>query len=127
VAGKTVHLDVRYGDFTGIGRQQTRPSPTNQSEAIYHEALAILDTFDLSQPVRLLGVRITNLTHQGDQLPLFEQERKSALATAAMDEANSRFGAFVVTYASVLETEEKGSHVISPAWRPAGIRRVDVQ
>jgi hypothetical protein len=26
-----------------------------------------------------------------------------------------------------LETEEKGSHVISPAWRPDGIRRVDVK
>jgi DNA polymerase-4 len=127
VAGKTVHLTLRYGDFNTIGRQQTRSSPTNQSEVIYGDALAILDTFDLSQPVRLLGVRITNLTHQGNQLPLFEQERKTALATAAMDEANSRFGAFAITYASVLETEEKGSHVISPAWRPDGIRRVDVK
>jgi len=44
-----------------------------------------------------------------------------------MDEANRRFGAFAVTYASVVETEEKGSHVISPAWRPDGIRRVEVE
>jgi len=127
VAGKTVHLALRYGDFTTVGRQQTRSSPTNQSEAIYRDARAILDTFDLSRPVRLLGVRITNLTRHGDQLPLFEKERRTALATAAMDEANRRFGAFAVTYASVLETEEKGSHVISPAWRPEGIRRVEVK
>jgi DNA polymerase-4 len=127
VTGKTVHLTIRYGDFTTVGRQQTRRTPTNQSEAIYRDALMLLDTFDLSRPVRLLGVRITNLAHRGDQLPLFERERKKALATAAMDEANSRFGEFAVTYASVLETEEKGSHVISPAWRPEGIRRVDVK
>jgi len=127
VAGKTVHLTLRYGDFTTVGHQQTRTSPTNQSEALYRDAVAILDTFDLTRPVRLLGVRITNLNHQGDQLPLFEQERKTALATAAMDEANSRFGAFAVTYASVMETEAQGSHVISPAWRPEGIRRVDVK
>jgi DNA polymerase-4 len=125
--GKTVHLTVRYGDFTTMGRQQSRNAPTNQSEAIYRDALAILDTFDLSRPVRLLGVRMTNLVHQEEQLPLFEGERRAALATAAMDEANRRFGAFAVTYASVLETRERGSHVISPAWRPDGIRRVDVK
>ncbi len=127
MAGKTVHLTVRYGDFTTMGRQQTRTSPTNRSDAIYRDALAILDTFDLSRPVRLLGVRITNLSGRNAELPLFEKERKAFMATAAMDEANCRFGEFAVTYASVLETEEKGSHVISPAWRPEGIRRVDVK
>jgi len=127
VTGKTVHLTVRYGDFTTVGRQQTWRSPTNQSEEIYRDALAILDTFDLSQPIRLLGVRITNLTHHSEQMALFETEQKASLATAAMDEANDRFGEFAVTFASVLETEEKGSHVISPAWRPEGIRRVDVK
>ncbi len=127
VAGTTIHLTVRYGDFTTVGRQQTRREPTNQSETIYRAAVAILDTFDLSRPVRLVGVRITNLIHQGGQLPLFETERRSARMAAAMDAANDRFGAFTVTFASVLETEEKGSHVISPAWRPDGIRRVEVQ
>jgi len=127
VTGKTVHLTLRYGDFTTVGKQQTRMSPTNQSEEIYRDAMVILDTFDLSQPVRLVGVRITNLTHHADQLPLFEKERKKALLAAAMDEANDRFGEFAVTFGSVLETEEQGSHVISPAWRPDGIRRVDVK
>ena len=127
VAGRTVHLTVRYGDFTTVGRQQSRPSPTNQSETIYREAMEILDTFDLTRPVRLVGVRITNLTHQAAQLPLFEKERKAALLAAAMDEANDRFGEFSVTFASVLATEEKGSHVISPAWRPDGIRCIDVK
>ena len=102
-------------------------SPTNNSEELYRDAMAILDTFDLSQPVRLVGARITNLVHHVDQLPLFEKERKAVLLAAAMDEANDRFGEFSVTFGSVLETEEKGSHVISPAWRPDGIRRVDVK
>ena len=127
VSGKTVHLTLRYDDFTTVGRQQTRSVPTNQSAALYRDALAILDSLALDRPARLLGVRITNLVHHGNQVPLFEQERRAALATAAMDEANRRFGAFAVTYASVVETEEKGSHVISPAWRPDGIRRVEVE
>ena len=88
VAGKTVHLTVRYADFTTFGRQQTRKTPTSNSEEIFKEAVSILDTFALTQPVRLLGVRITNLCYQREQLPLFAEERKKALATGAMDVVN---------------------------------------
>ncbi|MCM2359999.1 MAG: DNA polymerase IV [Geobacteraceae bacterium] len=127
VAGKTVHLTVRYADFTTFGRQQTRKTPTSNSEEIYAEVVAILGSFVLTQPVRLLGVRITNLCYQREQLPLFAEERKKALATGAMDLVNNKFGDFTVTFGSILDNEEKGSHVISPAWRPSGIRNVDVK
>jgi DNA polymerase-4 len=86
-----------------------------------------LDTLELSQPVRLLGVRITNLCYHPQQLPLFIDERRKMLATSAMDEVNDKFGSFKLTYGSVLDSEEKGSFVISPAWRPDGIMNVDVQ
>ncbi|GAM10368.1 DNA polymerase IV [Geobacter sp. OR-1] len=127
VAGKTVHLVVRFSDFTSVGKQQTRREHTNQSEEIFKETVSILDSLEIEQPVRLLGVRITNLSYQRQQLPLFEDERRKVLATAAMDEVNDRYGGFSVTYGSVLDNEEKGSFVISPAWRPSGIRNVDVQ
>jgi DNA polymerase-4 len=127
VAGKTVHLTVRFADFTTIGKQQTRKDYTNQSDKIFDEALNILDTLEIGQPVRLLGVRITNLRYQQQQLPLFEDERRKVLATAAMDEVNDRYGGFSVTYGSLLDNEEKGSFVISPAWRPDGIKNIDVK
>jgi DNA polymerase-4 len=127
VAGRTIHLTVRFADFSTIGRQQTRREHTNQSDAIFSEATGILDSLELDQPVRLLGVRITNLCYQRQQLPLFAEERRKLLATSAMDEVNERYGGFMVTYGSVLDNGEKGSFVISPAWRPDGIRNVDVQ
>jgi hypothetical protein len=34
---------------------------------------------------------------------------------------------FNVTYGSLLASNDKGSHVISPAWRPGGIRNVPVK
>jgi DNA polymerase IV len=127
VAGRTVHLTVRFSDFSTVGRQQSRNGHTNLSDEIFKEAAGILDTLELKQPVRLLGVRITNLCHHGAQLPLFENERRKALATSAMDEVNNRYGGFAVTYGSLLDKEEKGSFVISPAWRPDGIRNVEVK
>jgi len=127
MAGKTVHLTVRYADFTTVGRQQTLPQPINVSREIYGEAVRILDTVALEQPVRLLGVRITNLCYRGEQLPLFAGARRRALATGAMDLVNDRYGDFAVTFGSLLDNEEKGSFVISPAWRPEGIRNVNVK
>jgi DNA polymerase-4 len=128
VAGKCVGLYVRYADFdTSFNKQMTLHDHINLSDDIYRAAVAILDTVVLPQPVRLLGVRITNLRHQGDQqLPLFPHERRRALATYAMDAVNARFGD-KVTFGSLLAGEEstKGSHVISPAWRPEGIRNIN--
>ena len=128
VWGKTVTLSIRYADFhTWAGKQETLPHYINRSEEVYRAAVAILDTLVLMQPVRLLGVRISNLRYGSNQLPLFEDERKMALMAGAMDEVNDRYGDFTVTFGSLLDEEEKGSHVISPAWRPSGIRNVQVK
>ncbi len=128
VRGKTVTLSIRYADFdTWTGRQETLPDHINGSGDIYTAAAAILDTLVLTQPVRLLGVRLSNLCYTSGQLPLFEEERKRVLLAEAMDRVNDRYGDFSVTFGSLLDEENKGSHVISPAWRPDGIRRVDVQ
>lgn len=126
VQGKTVTLTVRYADFTTFSRQESQGGYINLSDDIYRAAVAILDSIELVQPVRLLGVRISSLRHQGEQLPLFEGERKKALATCVMDNVNNRYGDFTVTFGSLLETEEKerGARVIAPAWRPDGIRNV---
>jgi DNA polymerase-4 len=128
VSGKTVHLYIRYADFySSIGKQQTLGNPINLSDDIYKAVIDILDTIELQQPVRMLGVRLTNLKYQVAQLPLFPQERKKMLMVNAMDAVNNKYGDFTVTFASLMDTEEKGSHVISPAWRPDGIRCVDIK
>ena len=127
VEGKTVHLTIRYADFTTFGRQRTRSSQTNDSREIFQEAADILDTFVLEQPVRLLGIQITNLSYNGGQLPIFPEEHRKTLANSVMDSINDRFGDFSLTYATLLDNGEKGSFVISPAWRPSGIRSVEVR
>lgn len=128
VSGKTVHLYVRYADFfSSWGKQTTLKNYINRSDEIYKTALSLLDTVELEQPVRLLGVSLSNLKHQAEQLPLFEDERKKLFATQAMDKVNERFGSMMVTYGSLLPGKEKaGNHVIPPSWRPDGIKNVDV-
>jgi len=128
VSGRTVHLYIRFADFySSVGKQETLQNYINQSEDIYKTAVAILDTLELPQAVRLLGIKLTNLRYHTEQLPLFEEERRKSQMVRAMDDVNDRFGDFTVTFGSLMATQEKGSHVISPAWRPEGIRSVEVK
>jgi len=126
VAGKTVTVTVRYPDFTTFSRQESRPGHTNNSDEIFQAALKILEGIELEQPVRLLGVKISNLRQQQEQLPLLAEDRKKALLANAMDQVNNRFGEFSVTFGSLLGNEG-GAKVISPAWKPEGVRNVDVE
>jgi DNA polymerase-4 len=129
VAGKTISLYVRYADFfSSWGKQSTLRSYTNQSDEIYKAARGILESVDLEQPVRLLGVSLSNLRHEVEQLPLFEEDRKKLEITRAMDSVNQKYGNMVVTYGSLLPGKENaGCSVIPPSWRPSGIKNLDVE
>jgi DNA polymerase-4 len=128
MSGRTIHLYVRYADFfSSWGKQTTLRNYINLSDEIYNVALGILETVELEQPVRLLGVTLSNLKHQAEQLPLFEDERKKLFATQAMDRANDRFGSMAVTFGTLVPGKKKaGAHVIPPSWRPDGVKNIDV-
>ncbi|MRR58048.1 MAG: DNA polymerase IV [Deltaproteobacteria bacterium] len=128
VSGKTVSLYVRYADFySSFGKQKTLPDYVSLSDDIYQAAVGILDSVTLEQPVRLLGVKLSGLRSRAEQLSLFTDQTGKTAATRAMDQVNDRYGEFSVTFGSIrADDEQKGSFVISPAWRPEGIRCVDV-
>lgn len=128
VSGRTVDLYVRYADFdSSFGKQQSLAEHICQTADIYRAAVAILDSVTLEQPIRLLGVRLTNLRHREEQFSLFDDKKRQRFATRAMDEVNDRYGEFTVTFGSLrADDEARGSFVISPAWRPEGIRSVAV-
>ncbi len=127
VSGRVVTLTVRYADFATLSRQQVQGDYLAGSEDIYRASMQILDNLVLNQPVRLLGVRLSDLRFKTGQLPLFPAERRQYLLTEARDSVNDRYGDFTVMFGSLLEQRGKGSHVISPAWRPQGVRNVAVQ
>lgn len=126
LAGRTLTLTVRYADFTTFSRQAKQSRSMTLSADIYHAALKILDTIVLEQPVRLLGITLSGWDDAGQQLPLFSEDGREQRMTAAMDSVNNRLGDFTVTFASLLDKLNKGSHVISPAWRPEGVRHIDM-
>ena len=126
VLGKTVTLTLRYRDFTTFSRQQVQAQAISQSEEIYRASQRILAALILEQPIRLLGVRLSNLQYRDRQLLLLPEERRRQQLSESLDQVNDKHGEFSVMSASLLDVKGKGSHVISPAWRPEGIRSVGV-
>jgi DNA polymerase-4 len=124
--GKKVTLTVRYADFKTFTRQTTLDTHTNDTGEIYRTALSILDGIRLVKSIRLLGVSLSSFGNN-EQMTLFEKaDRKDREALLkAMDTVNEKFGEDKITWASTV-SQEKGHSVISPAWRPSGVRKSDV-
>ncbi len=123
-SGRTVYLYVRFADFSGMGRRHTLPKPIRLDLDIYRAAADVLATIEIIMPVRLLGVSMTNLVYSGGQVPLFAGERREFLLAGAVDSIKDRYGDDILTAASAADRPMEAG-VISPAWRPAGTRRVD--
>jgi DNA polymerase-4 len=124
--GRKVSLTVRYPDFYTFTRMRTLPEPMNDTRSIYLHARSILDSARLKSAVRLLGVGISGIVKGCSQVPLFEEDRKRERLLGAVDGINDRFGEFTLSWAAVLEKKEEPG-VISPSWRPEGVKRVEVR
>lgn len=126
VRGRTVTLTLRYADFQTFSKRKTGVEAINYSADIYQAGLQILAGLILTQSVRLIGISLGNLQFQVEQYALFLEERKQQRLIESLDIVNNRHGEFSVMPGNLLDEKGKGSHVSSPAWRPEGIRNVDV-
>ena len=94
LSGKTVKIKIRWPNFETHTRQLTLPQPTNQDSIIYQSACRLFyEEWTVGKSVRLIGVGITNLTSEIQQLSLFnnsfQREKKLLIA---IDELRERFG-----------------------------------
>ncbi len=60
--GRTIGIKLRFEDFRTVTRDQTITAPTADAQAIRQAAGLCLKRVDLSQRIRLLGVRVANLS-----------------------------------------------------------------
>lgn len=71
LAGRTVTIKVRYGDFTTITRSHSLRRPVASSAELVKIAAALLSCVEVHPGVRLLGVSVSSLEERPDGL--FEQ------------------------------------------------------
>jgi DNA polymerase-4 len=102
-----VQLKVKLADFTLLTRQTTLHEPTDDGQAIYRTASALLLAERLKQKVRLTGISAQSLVVGGGQLPLFVSDRRIGRLNAALDRIQDKFGTAAVTTADLHATPRK--------------------
>ena len=99
VAG-CIAVKIRYPDFETTSRQTTVPFTCADDEIIPVVKELFHKLYRKGQPIRLLGVRLSELTNEAVQANLFDDvERKSDLYKA-IDDVKKRFGKLKLKRAS---------------------------
>ncbi|KAA9039153.1 DNA polymerase IV [Ginsengibacter hankyongi] len=99
VAG-CVTVKLRYPDFETTSRQ-TSIAYTNADDEIIPIAKNLFHKlYKKGQPVRLLGVRLSDLTNDAVQANLFENIERKNILYKAIDDVKNRFGSNSVNRAS---------------------------
>ncbi|MGB9714905.1 MAG: DNA polymerase IV [Thermodesulfovibrionales bacterium] len=124
--GRTVSVVIRYTDFETFTKQTTLLDFTNDTHVIFQGTLKIINKIKLKDRIRLLGVSLSNLIKDPKQIPLIEKEKKRKHILQAIDYINDKYGDFKITWGSYI-MQKRNSGVISPAWRPSGIKSVSVK
>ncbi|HYG68242.1 MAG TPA: DNA polymerase IV, partial [Anaeromyxobacteraceae bacterium] len=115
--GHVVTLKVKYADFSLITRRVTLEHPTDDDHAIYEAARAQLERADVSRPVRLTGVSVSEFAgaEERGQLGLFAAEPsprpaddKRRALNAALDALADRFGDDAVRPADLADRKRRG-------------------
>ncbi|HEX6310027.1 MAG TPA: DNA polymerase IV [Acidimicrobiia bacterium] len=115
LAGRTISLKVRYGDFRTISRSRTSSEPTDAGAHVGTVARALLDAVDVGPGVRLLGVSVSQLSDAGavqEQLPLAgsgddPRPRRRAAVERSVDALRDRFGDDAVGLARLLGGDDR--------------------
>lgn len=102
---RTVHLHVRYSDFSGFYRSKTMVRPMNLAEQLLEGATILLEKHhkEKERMIRLLGIGVSNLMRaQGVQLSLFPEDQRRLALAGALDQIKSTYGQDAIGRASVL-------------------------
>ena len=97
--------------FKRKSHQRKLESPTNITREIYNEATSILYEMYKGESVRLIGIRLDNLTNEkAYQTSLFDNitdREKEVKVDKVIDDINNKFGSDVIKKASLINSRYK--------------------
>ena len=95
IQAKCVTLKLRYADFTTITRRHTLKQPANTDRAIFDTGRQLLKTAlaQEKQPVRLIGIGVSNLVEAGRQLNMLDTSTgRQERLDRAIDRIRRKYG-----------------------------------
>ncbi|MXZ78110.1 MAG: DNA polymerase IV [Acidimicrobiia bacterium] len=110
LAGRTVTLKIRFGDFNTITRSHTLTSPVDSGVVLAREAKRLLEAVDVASGVRLIGVGVSELEDPGQrQLSLEDASAPSWHdVDRAVDRIRGRFGTEAIQTGGTADERPRG-------------------
>jgi len=118
--GNIVHVSLSSADFKYWGKQKKIEDYINDGYRIYKTGEKLIDDHMRNVgtglaclparqvTVRFVGVSLSGLIQNKDQISIFESDEKGKMALKSMDEINNRFGEFTIERAAIMETVLRG-------------------
>ena len=92
---RCITLKLRYADFTTITRHHTLTQATNTDQTIFNTGFQLLDRTlsQQKQPIRLIGIGVSNLIEPGKQLDMLDaSSRRLEQLDRAIDRIRKKYG-----------------------------------
>jgi DNA polymerase-4 len=118
--GRTVVLKLRFGDFSTITRSRTLAEPTSVARRIFEEVNAIYEAVGAHRPVRLIGVRMEQLSADPAPAALWDDDEDWREAENVMDAVHERFGRNILAPASLLKGSKRERDIESRGFAREG-------
>ena len=102
-----VAIRIRYSDFSTVSKQIAIPY-TASDHVFFEKAMELFEQlYEKGRPVRLAGVKLSNLLVGGHQINMFDEKPEDIQLYKALDKIKLRYGANTVMRASSMNVMSK--------------------
>lgn len=104
-----VNVQLKTNDFKVSSHQRKMEEATNSTKIIYEEAKELLKELYKGIPIRLIGIRVDNLSNKDEiQLSMFDNKKneKQEKLDGVLDQIKDKYGYNAITRAGKIHLEE---------------------
>lgn len=109
--GYTVGVQIKTNEFITYSHQKKLNKPTSNTQEIYNNAKELLEGLFSNQPIRLIGVRLDNLTdNEFNQISMFDEpikKQKNSKLDIVIDNIKDKYGYESITLGTIMNIEGK--------------------
>lgn len=106
----TIGIQIKTNEFLKYSHQKKLNKPTSNTQEIYNTAKELLETLYKNQPIRLIGVKLDNLTdNEFNQISMFEQpikNKKNSKLDNVIDNIKDKYGYDSITLGTIMNIDK---------------------
>ena len=107
----TVGVQIKTNEFITYSHQKKLNKPTSNTQEIYNVAKELLEGLFSNQPIRLIGVKLDNLTdNEFNQISMFDEpikKQKNSKLDNVIDNIKDKYGYNSITLGTIMNIDGK--------------------